>query len=117
MSLDRETRNDVEKMIDDKIKHSENIIILKMEMFDTKLDIVNNNIVNYIAQQEQVKRDIVELQKKELTKKENCPWKKEIIDSTKYVNQIKTIKNYNLKMIGIASTVLAIINALLIYLL
>ena len=115
MSLDRETRNDVEKMINDKNNYTENLLVLKMDNLNVKLDMMNQNIVNYINEQEVIKSDIQDLKNKYLLRDKECPFRETIIDNNRYIHDVKTIKTYTIKLVSLAAILITIINAILIY--
>ena len=113
--MDRELRDDINIMIGEKVKNSENILILKMDNFEEKLDNMNTNLFNFLQSQDVIKNQIIELQKFHLTKEQDCPYRNEIKSTSEYIKQVRAVKKFTIKAVTFTGIIITIINGLLIY--
>lgn len=116
MSLTKEMRDDVEKIVNESRENTEKLIFLKFENLDSKLEMFNTNIINYINSQEMTKNDVQELKNQFLTRESLCPYKHEIKSASEYIKEVKAVKNFTIKVVVIAGVLITIINGILIYL-
>lgn len=119
MTLNKDQREEVQEMINEKNLHSEKLFLSKLDNLENKFDLYNANIINYINNFDKQNNEIQQLKENHLTRSINCPFKNEIINSTKYINEQNAIQSQiNKKLnnnIKIAAFIITFINVVMIF--